>query len=132
MHSLSEITGKYIGKPFREMPCMHLMYHLYTDLGFDAPDSFGELTLNNYQAQFKKSPKVVQARMLQLIKNLGKPVNVKKIKTYDLIVLMVLHRVIFPAMYVGRGMFMTSTITQGVIIESLNKGVKILLARRLL
>ncbi len=58
MTSLSEITGKYIGRSFTDMPCMHLMHSIYADLGFEAPKSYGELTLDNYQQAFKENSKV--------------------------------------------------------------------------
>lgn len=132
MLSLSEITGKYIGKSYTEMPCMTLMHSIYTDLGFDVPDSFGKLTIDNYQEYFEENPKLIQARMLQLIKSLGRPVNVSKIKIYDLLVIMIPKQVIFPAMYVGRRMFITSSKNDGVVIAFLDKRNKPIMARRLI
>jgi len=128
---LSKVTGKYIGKSFAEMPCMHLMYHLYTDLGYDAPDSFGELTLDNYQAHFKENSKLTQARMLQLLKWLGDPVPPDRLKIYDLVVVMQPGKSIFPAMYVGRRMFITSTIKEGVVVAPISRRNRIIMARRL-
>lgn len=129
---LSEITGKYIGKPFAEMPCMHLIYNIYADLGFEGPKSFGELTLDNYLEYFKANPKLTQARMLQLLKSLGQPVPVDKLKIYDLVVMMQPGRIIFPGMYVGKRMAITSTMRKGVAIAHIGRFNKLIMARRLI
>jgi len=131
---LSEITGKYIGKSFTEMPCMHLMHGIYTDLSVDLPDSFGKLTIDNYQEYFRENPRLIQARMMQLIKSLGKPASVKSLKIYDLVVIMQpgLRPVIFPAVYVGRKMIITSVIKEGVVVARLDSFNRPILARRLI
>lgn len=130
--ALSQITGKYIGKPFAEMPCMHLMVSIYADLGFEGPKSFGELTLDNYQEYFKKNSKLTQARMLQLLKWLGQPVSVDRLKIYDLVVIMQPGRVIFPGVYVGKRMVITSAIREGVAVTSLGGFNRPIMARRLI
>jgi len=129
---LSEITGKYIGKSFSEMPCMHLMHGIYADLGFDAPDSFGSLTLDNYQEYFRANPKLTQARMLQLIKSLGRPADIDRLKIFDLVVVMQPDRVIFPAVYVGKKMIMSSFARHGVAVFHLGKFNRPIMARRLI
>jgi len=132
MVPLSEITSKYIGKPFSEMPCMHLMHSIYADLGFEGPKSFGELTLDNYQEHFKTNSKLTQARMLQLFKSLGQPVSVDRLKIYDLVILMQPGKVIFPGIYVGRKMVITSAIQKGVCVAHIGRFNKLIMARRLI
>ena len=132
MKPLSEITGKYIGKPFIEMPCMHLMHSIYSDLGFKGPESFGELTLDNYLEAFKENSKLTQARMMQLLKWLGQPVPLDRLKIYDLVVVMQPGRVIFPGVYVGRRMVITSAIREGVAVTRLGGFNRPIMARRLI
>jgi len=129
---LSEITGKYIGKPFTEMPCMHLMHSIYSDLGFEGPKSFGELTLDNYLEAFKANSRLTQARMMQLLKWLGQPIPLDRLKIYDLVVIMQPGRVIFPGVYVGRRMVITSAIREGVAVTSLGGFNRPIMARRLI
>ena len=132
MKPLSEITGKYIGKSFIEMPCMHLMHSIYSDLGFEGPKSFGELTLDNYLEAFKENSRLTQARMLQLLKWLGQPVPLNRLKIYDLVVVMQPGRVIFPGVYVGRRMVITSAIREGVAVTRLGGFNRPIMARRLI
>lgn len=132
MKALAEITGKYIGRPFSEIGCIDLMHAIYTDMGFDAPDSFGSLTLENYREAFRENSKLTQARMLQLLKSLGRPVDIISVKIYDLVVIMQKGNIIYPGMYIGRGMFITSTVKEGVMVAHIGKMNRLIMARRLI
>lgn len=111
---------------------MHLMHGIYTDLGFEGPKSFGELTLDNYQEAFRQNSKLTQARMLQLLKWLGRPVPVDKVKIYDLVVIMQPGRIIFPSVYIGRKMIISSFIRDGVGVFRLSNFNMPIMARRLI
>ncbi len=131
MKSLSKITGKHIGKSYAEMPCMTLMHQIYTEMGFDAPESFKGLNLENYQAHFKADSKLTQARMLQLIKTIGRHVAVDRLKIFDLVVILQPGKIMFPAMYVGKKMIMASSIKGGVEVVRIGDFNRPIMARRL-
>ena len=139
MKKFAEITGKYINKSFKEYSCMGFLYAFYTELGVFVPNSFEDLTLDNYASSYKKDPRETQIRMLKLIRSLGKPSKATLPHLADLLVIAqnttrkgVIKPGLFPAVYVGKGQAISSFIGAGVTTFELDKNQRPIVARRML
>lgn len=128
---------KYIDKPFvkggideRGYDCMGLVYAYCRDMGKPIPDSFGEITLDNY-AEFYASDKVMVEKVLcEYFTTIGRAVNVKSIIAGDLLVMEIRDAGLFPAIYCGNCKFMTSYSDGGVRVYEFSDKVWPRVARR--
>ena len=131
MKRLAEITRRYVGRPFADVSCMGLLHALYTEMGIAVPDAWGELTLENYMNLYRADRKAAEAALLALLDTLGAPVSAPY-KIGDLLaVSQPVHDCIYPAVYLGRGLAITSTVREGVTVYPLGPSNKPVAARRL-
>ena len=129
-YSLREITGRYLGMPFSEMPCLELVYRIYTDIGVDFPDHYIDVTREDFLARWRKKRKGMESLMMRFFREIGNPGNVSNPKRFDLLACFGQTRAVFPAVYTGRGHAITSTIKEGVCVVPVKHMNRVLVVRR--
>ena len=111
---------------------MRLLYNWYRDIGVEVPDSFGELTLNNYLGVWKHDKKYALSVMIELFSTLGAPVgNLDDIKRHDLLVVEEKGN-LYAAIALGGKMAITSNIHHGVRTFFLGDLHRLVMARRMI
>jgi len=128
--NLSELTGKFVGKPWEKFSCIGLMHDFYTDIGIDVPDNFGGIALDDAISEWRNAPARAISVMLSLFKTLGEKGNTKYPSVFDVLVIR-RRGEIFPAIALPGGRFMTSTLGEGVIVGSIGEDLKVIMARRM-
>ena len=138
MRRFAAITARYIDRPFERHTCMGVLHAIYSDLGVDVPDSWEELTLENYMDAYRRDPRGTQIRMLRLVRSLGRPASAQNPGLGDLLVVAqnpnkpgVVAPGFFPAIYTGRGQAITSFLRHGVSVFRLDKRNRPIAARRM-
>lgn len=132
MKNFAAITANYISRPFVDHSCMGLLYSIYTDLGVNVPDTFEDLTLDNYMEAFKADPRGTQIRMLRFARSLGRLSSAVNPHLADLLVVTQKGRILFPAIYAGRGQAITSFLRGGVSMFRLDRRNRAIVARRMI
>lgn len=139
MKKLADITAKYIDQSFHKYTCMGFLHAIYTDFGIDVPDSFEDLSLDNYMYAYRRDPRNIQIKMLKLIRSLGKPSSTITPSIGDLLVVAqntcranVIPPGLFPAIYTGKGQALTSFRRTGVSMFALDKNHRPIVSRRLI
>jgi len=131
--SLAAVTGRYLGQPFEALPCLELVCRIYRDnLGVDFPEEFQGVTRDDFLARWKSNRRGLESLMLRFFRSLGRPVDVRRPRRWDLLACLGRTRAVFPAVCTGRGQAITSTIKEGVVIVSLTKINRPIMARRLI
>lgn len=120
-----------MGRPFADCNCVGLLESFYSRLGADLPQSFAQMTSADYLDTFRRRPRWCQAQLVKLVKGLGEPADHTRPQLFDL-VLFLRGKSIFPAAYCGRGLYMTSTLREGVVMIRAGRHNRPLLARRLI
>lgn len=132
--NLSHLTARYIGRPFEESSCMGLLYDVYTDIGVKVPSQFGGLDLDSYFLAWEKDKRGTIAVMLDLFQTLGAPVvDLSRLKRFDLLAVEETNgdkKNIYPAIFTGNRMALTSNLTQGVRMFHIGQLHRVLMARR--
>ena len=129
--NLSELTGKFVGKPWSMYSCIGLMHDFYTEIDIDVPDEYKGVKLEEAIDYWKKAPREALLDMVGLFRTLGKDGNPKDLKQFDLLVLK-RYRAIYPAIYLYGGRYITSTLKEGVAVGMLGADIKVLLVRSLI
>lgn len=133
--NLSELTGKYVGKQFNEFSCMKLMHDFCHDIGFDMPGDFDGLTLDNYMEFWERDKKEAIKKLFLFFMTLGENVfDFSKIKRFDLLIMEETNgdkKNMYPALYMGGNICMTSNINSGVKMFHIGAIHKVVLARRI-
>ena len=130
--SLAEITGRYLGRPFAEISCLELVCRVYRDdLGVDFPEAFAGVTRVDFLERWRRHRRGMESLLLRFVRSLGEPVDVRRPRRWDLLALMGQTRSVFPAVCVGRGHAITSTLREGVVIVPVTALNRPLMARRL-
>lgn len=139
MRHLADITARYISKPFHRYPCMVLVHHIYTDLGIDVPDTFEDLTLENYMRTYRREPYQTQIKLRRLVRSLGRRSSTKYPKLGDLLVVQqnldrpnVVKPGWFAAIYIGKSEALASFMATGVCLFKLDQNQWPIVARRLI
>ncbi|MCG8638491.1 MAG: hypothetical protein MI862_02085 [Desulfobacterales bacterium] len=131
---MSELTGRYVGQPFEKISCMGLLHSMYTDIGVDVPDTFKGLTLETYFSAWEKDKKGTVGIMQDLFDTLGSPVkDLARLQRYDLLVVRETRdgkKNIYPAMYLGLGLAITSNLHKGVRVFHIGELHQVIKARR--
>jgi len=127
---MSELTGKYIGKSYRQMPCLTLVHSVLTDLGAQVPDTYKHLSLENYLAFFTEQPEAAQNILLELLAEIGQPADLDRLKCYDLLAIKQPAGHIYPAINLKRNQALASTVNEGVCTVTLGQYNRPILARR--
>lgn len=127
----ADIIARYLGQPFEKIGCIPLVAKIYTDMGVDFPNSYGELTLENYLAAFEVDPSGTVAQMEELFSGLGDPVDPDHLKVKDLLVVEHPGGVRFPAVYIGGEAAIASFLKGGVTVFGLNSKNQVVMARRI-
>lgn len=128
---MAKLTGDYVGKPFHKCGCMPLVYGMYTDLEIEFPTEFEDLTLENYLSKWQADKKTVIEQMVRLFESIGKPVDIDKLKKFDLLAVEENGNK-YAAIYLGDNKAITSNINVGVRVFFLGDIHKVVLARRLI
>ena len=55
--NLSELTGKFVGKPWSMYSCIGLMHDFYTEIDIDVPDEYKGVKLEEAIDYWKKAPR---------------------------------------------------------------------------
>ncbi len=129
--SLSDITGRYVGRPFREVSCMGLVSAIYeTELGMELPHVFEDVSIDTYLEKWRKSPAVVSAQLMRWFRTVGRAVPLGDAAIWDLMI--VRWKTLSPAVYVGRRQVLRSTVQGGVEVCPVGCWARPVAARRLL
>jgi len=131
MKSLSQMTAKYVGRPFSSCSCMELAYNWYQDLGIEVPDQYKDLALNNFFAKWEQDKKGTINKMLELFKTLGRPADISNLCRHDLLAVNEKNN-IYAAIALSASTAITSNISQGVRVFMLGELHRVVLARRLI
>lgn len=131
--SLTAVTRRYLGRSFAEMPCLELVVRIYRDdLGLAFPEEFAGVTREDYLAQWRRRRRGMESLLLRFARTIGAPVEVGRPRRWDLLVLMGATRSVYPAVYTGRGYFLTSTLREGVVVCPIDRRNRPLMARRMI
>jgi hypothetical protein len=129
--SLADITGRYVGRPFREVSCMGLVSAIYeTELGLTLPHAFEDLSLDTYLEKWRTQPAVVGAQLMRWCRTVGRAVPLGGLAVWDLMI--VRWQTLSPAIYVGRRQVLRSTVQGGVEVCPLGRWARPVAARRLI
>lgn len=135
MRSISKITKELNGKSFSEVNCLQLVKLFMDEAGVDFPTDYSYIregiNLDNYLEYFDRDKKGAIEDMITLFKTLGKPVELNRLKKFDILVLSQ-EGAKYPAVYIGRNLAMASFIETGVAVFNLGLLCKPILARRLI
>jgi len=136
--NLSELTAKFVGRPYSQYSCMGLVHAFYSQLGVNLPNSYGYLTLNNFMGYYFKNPGKTQVEMIKVVNSLGEQSSAQYPKLLDLLIVaqnLRVRHVISPgllaAIYVGKGHAMTSFLKTGVSVFRLDKHNRAIASRRI-
>lgn len=131
MKKLADITGRWIGRDFKDYGCLGFCYMFLKDLGFDPPDRVGPWGVDNYITLVDEDIKKAQRIMMKSFLKIGRRAPKKYPAIGDLLVIKQKDKVYFPAVYVGRGSAMASFIKKGVMVFRIDTANQVLMARRL-
>ena len=139
MKRFAAITAKFVDRPFKRYTCMGFLYSFYRELNVAVPNTFEDLTLDNYMDHYRKNPREIQIRMLKLIRSLGSPSKATLPHLGDLMVVAqnttkktVIPPGFFPAVYIGKEQCLTSFLRTGVTTFKLDKNHRAIVARRMI
>lgn len=129
---------RYIDKPFvpggigpDSYDCMGLVYAYCRDMQKPIPDTFEDLTLDNYAEFYMANKEKVEKVLVDYFGTIGTEVNVKEIIAGDLLVMNTGGGTLFPAIYCGNNKFITSYIDVGVLVYEFTPQTFPVLARRM-
>jgi len=131
MKGFGHVTRKYLGKSFDECNCLGLLYSIYTDMGFDVPNSYKEYDLDTYMAYWEENPQNAIKDMMELFRTIGEETDTNFLKRGDIVVAEYKDSR-FPSIYLGNNNIMVATKEQGVMVLPLGKRFKPVQARRLI
>jgi hypothetical protein len=118
---LSELTKEWIGTPFAEISCIGFAHDFLEEAtGETIPDTFGELSVDNYREAWRKDPAEVEAKMLEAIKACTFEHNIRFPKLLDLLVIEIKGHGLIPAVYVGNGNAIACFIKTGVTVFNID------------
>lgn len=130
--SLAKMTGRYVGQPFADCSCVQLFIRWYGDLGIYVPDTYGDLTVDNYFEAWEKDRQGFTKIMLEYFKTLGESVeDLTRLERHDLLAVEEDGNT-YAAVCLGGGMAIKSHLTEGVRVFHTGDLHRVVLARRLL
>jgi len=128
---IAEMTAKYVGKPFSACSCMKLVKDWFDDLGFNIPESFEDMTLDNYMAAWKADRAATIEKMFRFFNTLGNPVeDFTSLSRHDLLAVEENENT-YAAIYLGNNMIISGNLYQGIRVLYLGKINVVVMARRL-
>lgn len=129
--NLSETTGRWIGRDFKDHGCLDFCHSFLKDLGFNPPERVGDWGVDNYRELVDADIKKAQSVMLKLFLKIGNAAPAAYPTLADLLVVRQADGVYFPAVYVGAGKAIASFIKKGVAIFVIDAANQVVMARRL-
>ncbi len=119
--NLRQYTNKYIGKNYKlgEIDCFSIVYQYLKDKNFKVPDSFNNVSFENYSNLYLRNKKEAKNLMISFFNLLLLEIKIGEIKAGD-ILLLSLHGDEFPAISVGNGMILSASPKLGVNLISRN------------
>lgn len=139
--TFAQITAEFIGKPYSESGlgpdaygCLGFCYSFLKRAGKAIVESEWEydgLTLANYMESWKENHAALEAKMVEAFKRIGAEVPVSRKIAGDLLILKTQNGSMSPAIYAGNGNFMASFADGGVKAFAIDRGLTVVIARRL-
>lgn len=140
IRNIEQLIRKYRGIPFKYggltmegLDCVGFIYRFYTDQGADMPASCEEADMQNYSTIYLKDEDRADELLLKYFDTFGVEVNPKEIIAGDAIIVRHSrsHR-LFPAVYGGNGLAVSSFLRAEVRTFSIDKSMPVIKARRVL
>lgn len=136
--TFAKIISKYINRPFKVggttlngLDCLGILGAISTDLELQFPKEFNGITEENYYELYMKDRKNAEETLVAFFDTVGNEVSVNEIVAGDWLIINQRGRLLFPAMYVGNGNAVTSSIKEGVKVFSIEYPNTVIMARRL-